>query len=226
MRVSGKHNDLDNVGPSQRHHTFFEMLGNFSFGDYFKAEAIEFAWQVLTDVWKLEAGRLHATVFEGEAGIPRDGDAYDPGGGSPDRADPRARAPTISGRWATPDRAGGARRSIFPRADFPALHETCRGIECDCDRYIEIWNNVFMEFDRQPDGVLNPLPAPSIDTGMGLERITAVIQGHVSNYDTDMFAPLLAAIGKARTADRRPRRSSTRWRRRSPCGSSPITCGR
>jgi alanyl-tRNA synthetase len=202
MRVSGKHNDLENVGPSFRHHTFFEMLGNFSFGDYFKADAIPFAWRLLTDEWKLPAGRLFATVFRGESGIPRDDEAYD-----------------IWRRFLPAERVGelGAGDNFWQMGDtgpcgrcseiyyhrgsqLPCAEEAagqpCRGLECSCDRFVEIWNNVFMEFDRQSDGTLNPLPARSIDTGMGLERVTAVIQGKISTYETDAFTPLLAAIGE------------------------------
>jgi len=202
MRVSGKHNDLDNVGPSLRHHTFFEMLGNFSFGDYFKKDAIPFAWNLLTDTWKLPPDRLYATVFKGEAGIPRDEEAY----GIWKKVLPAERIGELGAAdnfWQMGDTGPCGRCSeiyYYRGSDIPCASETaghvCRGLECDCDRYIEIWNNVFMEFDRQADGILNPLPAPSIDTGMGLERITAVLQGHLSNYDTDLFTPLLAAIGE------------------------------
>jgi alanyl-tRNA synthetase len=196
MRVSGKHNDLDNVGPSLRHHTFFEMLGNFSFGDYFKPEAIEFAWRVLVDVWHLQPERLHATIFKGEEGIPRDREAYELW----KRFVPAARIAELGladNFWQMGDTGPCGRCSEihYQRSELPCPHQVCRGIECDCDRFVEIWNNVFMEFDRQRDGRLNPLPAPSIDTGMGLERITAVIQGKLSNYDTDLFQPLLAAVG-------------------------------
>jgi alanyl-tRNA synthetase len=201
MRVSGKHNDLDNVGPSLRHHTFFEMLGNFSFGDYFKEEAIPFAWTLLTTVWNLPADRLYPTIFKGEAGIPRDEVAHAiwtklvP-------ADRIAELGLAENFWAMGDTGPCGRCSEihFHRGNHLACDEErlgrpCRGIDCSCDRYVEIWNNVFMEFDRQPDGTLLPLPAPSIDTGMGLERITAVIQGKLSNYDTDLFTPILDAIG-------------------------------
>jgi alanyl-tRNA synthetase len=202
MRVSGKHNDLDNVGPSFRHHTFFEMLGNFSFGDYFKREAIPFAWTLLVDEWKMPADRLYPTVFRGEAGIPRDDEAYDIW---------RAFVPaerigelgTGDNFWQMGDTGPCGRCSeiyFYRGTDVPCAEEAagrrCRGVECSCDRFTEIWNNVFMEFDRQADGRLAPLPAPSIDTGMGLERVTAVLQGTLSNYDTDVFAPLLAAIGE------------------------------
>jgi alanyl-tRNA synthetase len=202
MRVSGKHNDLDNVGPSLRHHTFFEMLGNFSFGDYFKKEAIPFAWELLTREWRLPADRLYPTIFKGEAGIPRDDDAH----GIWTRLVPAERITELGlaeNFWQMGDTGPCGRCSEihYHRGnEFPCDEERagrpCRGLDCSCDRFVEIWNNVFMEFDRQPDGTLNPLPAPSIDTGMGLERITAVIQGKLSNYDTDLFTPILAAIGE------------------------------
>jgi alanyl-tRNA synthetase len=198
MRVSGKHNDLDNVGPSLRHHTFFEMLGNFSFGDYFKAEAIPLAWELLTSVWTLPAERLFPTVFRGDATVPRDDEAYE----AWKKLVPAERIGELGADdnfWAMGETGPCGRCSeiyYFRGADIPCPEPACRGFECSCDRFIEIWNNVFMEFDRQPDGTLQPLPAPSIDTGMGLERITAVIQGKLSNYDTDLFTPILAAIGE------------------------------
>jgi alanyl-tRNA synthetase len=184
MRVSGKHNDLENVGPSLRHHTFFEMLGNFSFGDYFKKEAIEFAWTLLTDVWKMPPDKLVVSVFKGDAGIPRDDEAYE-----------------IWRRFVPVDRILelGADDNFWSMGDTGPCGRSSeiyfvRGTGQDPE--IEIWNNVFMEFDRQADGSLNPLPAPAIDTGMGFERITAVLQGLQSNYDTDVFMPLLTAIGE------------------------------
>ena len=202
MRVSGKHNDLENVGPSFRHHTFFEMLGNFSFGDYFKREAIPFAWTLLTEEWKLPEEKLFATVFRGEPGIPRDDEGYDiwrtflP-------ADRIGELGAADNFWQMGDTGPCGRCSeiyYFRGGHLPCGEEAaggaCRGLECDCDRYLEIWNNVFMEFDRQPGGELKPLPAPSIDTGMGLERVTAVLQGQVSTYETDAFTPLLDAIGR------------------------------
>ncbi len=198
MRVSGKHNDLDNVGPSLRHHTFFEMLGNFSFGDYFKEQAIPFAWELLTEVWKLPADRLYPTTFRGEHAIPRDVEAFEiwrrfvP-------ADRITELGTAENFWQMGDTGPCGRCSeihYFRGDHVPCPHASCEGINCDCDRFVEVWNNVFMEFDRQPDGALNPLPAPSIDTGMGLERIAAVIQGKLSNYDTDLFTPILDAIGQ------------------------------
>jgi alanyl-tRNA synthetase len=199
MRVSGKHNDLDNVGPSLRHHTFFEMLGNFSFGDYFKHDAIAFAWQLLTEEWKLEPERLNATIFNGEAGIPRDDEAF---------ARWRDFLPAeriyelgeADNFWSMGDTGPCGRCSeihYFRGNGLPCSAPTCLGPACDCDRFVEVWNNVFMEFDRQPDGTLQPLPKPSIDTGMGLERIAAIMRGTLSNYDTDAFEPLLRQIERA-----------------------------
>jgi alanyl-tRNA synthetase len=184
MRVSGKHNDLDNVGPSLRHHTFFEMLGNFSFGDYFKKEAIEFAWTLLTDVWQMPKDRMVVSVFKGENNIPRDAEAYD-----------------IWRQFVPANRI----LELGSEDNFWQMGETGPCGRCSeiyyvrgtgSDPEIEIWNNVFMEFERSADGVLKPLPAPSIDTGMGLERITAVMQQKDSNYDTDLFMPLLTRVGE------------------------------
>src|SRR4051812_12254254 len=186
MRVSGKHNDLDNVGPSHRHHTFFEMLGNFSFGDYFKNEALPFAWTLLTDVWKMPADRLVVSIFKGENGIPRDDEAYDIWRKLGVPADRILELGGDDNFWQMGDTGPCGRCSeiYFVRGGTGA------------DPEIEIWNNVFMEFERSADGVLTPLPAPSIDTGMGLERITAVLQQKESNYDTDVFMPLLTEIGR------------------------------
>ncbi len=179
MRVSGKHNDLDNVGPSFRHHTFFEMLGNFSFGDYFKKDAIPYAWTLLTDVWKMSPDRMVVSIFKGENGIPRDDEAYE-----------------IWRKFVPADRI----LELGTDDNFWQMGETGPCGRCSeiyyvrgtgTDPEIEIWNNVFMEFERSADGTLKPLPAPSIDTGMGLERITAVMQRKDSNYDTDLFMPLL-----------------------------------
>jgi alanyl-tRNA synthetase len=202
MRVSGKHNDLDNVGPSFRHHTFFEMLGNFSFGDYFKREAIPFAWALLTDVWQIPKDRLTVTIFRGDSSVPRDAEAYEIWKAFL-TADRIGELGADDNFWTMGDTGPCGRCSeiYFMRgASVPCGEElagrSCRGVECSCDRYIEIWNNVFMEFDRQADGTLNPLPAPAIDTGMGFERVTAVLQGHLSNYDTDLFTPILGAIGE------------------------------
>ncbi len=186
MRVSGKHNDLDNVGPSHRHHTFFEMLGNFSFGDYFKKDALPFAWTLLTDVWKMPADKLVVSIFKGENGIPRDEEAYDIWRSLGVPGDRILELGSDDNFWQMGDTGPCGRCSeiYFVRGGAGA------------DPEIEIWNNVFMEFERSAGGVLTPLPAPSIDTGMGLERITAVLQGKESNYDTDVFMPLLTEIGR------------------------------
>src|SRR5262245_47996764 len=187
MRVSGKHNDLDNVGPSFRHHTFFEMLGNFSFGDYFKQDAIPFAWELLTEVWGLSPDRLFPTIFKGDAGIPRDDEAFEVWR----RLLPANRIAELGlseNFWQMGDTGPCGRCSeihYFRGNEVPCDQPVCLGLECSCERYVEVWNNVFMEFDRDDRGVLAPLPAPSIDTGMGLERISAVIEGTLSNYDTD-----------------------------------------
>ena len=197
MRVSGKHNDLENVGPSLRHHTFFEMLGNFSFGDYFKQDAIALAWKLLTDEWGLDPARLRVTIFKGEDGIPRDDDAlarwrdFVPEGhiGELGAAD---------NFWSMGDTGPCGRCSEIYVDRGPAVPGTgdfMTDITSGSDRFVEIWNNVFMEFDRGAGGVLAPLPARSIDTGMGLERIAAVLAGSISNYDTALFTPILDAIG-------------------------------
>jgi alanyl-tRNA synthetase len=176
------------------------MLGNFSFGDYFKRDALPFAWALLTEEWKLPADRLYATVFRGDAGIPRDDEAFEIWR----RFLPAARIGELGADdnfWQMGDTGPCGRSSeiYFFRQELACAAEAgggpCRGLECDCGRYLELWNNVFMEFNRQPDGRLDPLPAPSIDTGMGLERITSMLQGKLSNYDTDLFTPLLSAIG-------------------------------
>ena len=198
MRVSGKHNDLENVGPSPSHHTFFQMLGNFSFGDYFKKEAIGFAWELLTDVWKIPPEKLFVTVFKGESGIPRDVEARDYWLKHVS-ADHLSELGSADNFWQMGETGPCGRCSeiyYFRGNHIPCPEPVCRGVECSCSRYIEIWNNVFMEFDRQAGGELKPLPAPSIDTGMGLERICAVLQNVESNYDTDLFAPLLEAISR------------------------------
>ena len=198
MRVSGKHNDLDNVGPSLRHHTFFEMLGNFSFGDYFKQDAIELAWHLLTKDWGIDPARLYVTVFKGEPGIPRDDEAYTrwldfvP-------ADRIGELGLADNFWAMGDTGPCGRCSEIYVDRGPGVSGTGRfvtDVESGSERFVEIWNNVFMEFARDDKGVLTPLPAPSIDTGMGLERISAVMQNTLSNYDTPLFMPLLDAIGK------------------------------
>jgi alanyl-tRNA synthetase len=186
MRVSGKHNDLDNVGPSHRHHTFFEMLGNFSFGDYFKQDAIPFAWELLTDVWKMPKDKFVVSIFKGEKGIPRDDEAYEIWRRLGIPSDRILELGSDDNFWSMGDTGPCGRCSeiYFVRGGS--------GV----DPEIEIWNNVFMEFERSADGTLTPLPAPSIDTGMGLERMTAVMQNVQSDYNTDCFQPLLQRIGE------------------------------
>ncbi|MGD9904867.1 MAG: alanine--tRNA ligase [Vicinamibacterales bacterium] len=197
MRVSGKHNDLENVGPSLRHHTFFEMLGNFSFGDYFKEDAIALAWRLLTEEWGLDPARLRVTIFKGDAAVPRDEAAYRrwrdfvP-------AEHIGELGVDDNFWAMGDTGPCGRCSeiyVDRGPAVPGTGEFMADVAAGSERFVEIWNNVFMEFDRAADGVLTPLPAKSIDTGMGLERITAVLQGTTSNYDTPLFTPLLDAIG-------------------------------
>ncbi len=205
IRVSGKHNDLEEVGVDTYHHTFFEMLGNWSFGDYFKEEAITWAWELLTEVWKLPKDRLWVTVFGGDEkdGLPADKEA--------ERI------------WI--EKAGVPRERVLRfgrKANFWEMGETgpcgpCTeihidrggpdsnpadgadpqiGVNAGNERFIELWNNVFMEFNRLDDGSLRPLPAQSVDTGMGFERILSVLQGKRSNYDTDLFTPIFERLSK------------------------------
>ena len=200
VRAGGKHNDLENVGYTARHHTFFEMLGNFSFGDYFKKDAINFAWTFLTGVLKLPKEKLWVTVYAS------DDEAYDIWtqqiGVPPERmvriGDNKG-APYASDNFWTMGDTGpcGPCTEIFYDHGADIWGGPPGSPEEDGDRYIEIWNNVFMQFNRTADGVLHPLPAPSVDTGMGLERISAVMQHVHSNYEIDLFQSLLAAAAKA-----------------------------
>ncbi|HON39150.1 MAG: alanine--tRNA ligase [Desulfomonilia bacterium] len=192
VRAGGKHNDLENVGRTARHHTFFEMLGNFSFGDYFKQGAIEFAWELLVKRMEIDPDKLWATVHTS------DDEAFaiwrDVIGLSPDRI---IRLGDKDNFWSMGDTGpcGPCSEIIFDQG--PAVgcgRPECRIGECECDRYLEIWNLVFMQYNRDASGDMTPLPNPSIDTGMGLERVTAVMQGVKSNYDTDLFTPLISFI--------------------------------
>jgi len=191
MRVSGKHNDLENVGPSPRHHTFFEMLGNFSFGDYFKAEAIEFAWELVTKVWALPVDRLFATVYED------DDEAHELWRRiSTLPAERILRCGMEDNFWAMGETGPcGPCSEIFVDLD-PGKPRIAFAEGSSIGRYIEIWNLVFMQYQRDEQGKFNPLPNPSIDTGAGLERVASVMQGAVSNYDTDLFRPILEAAAE------------------------------
>jgi alanyl-tRNA synthetase len=200
VRAGGKHNDLENVGYTARHHTFFEMLGNFSFGDYFKRDAIRFAWELLTREFGLDPARLWVTVYQ------TDDEAYDLW--AKDIKVPKERIARIG------DKPGGSK---FQSENFWQMGDTgpcgpCTEIfydhgpgipggapgtpDADGDRYIEIWNLVFMQFNRDESGTMHPLPKPSVDTGMGLERIAAVLQGVHSNYEIDLFRDLIAAAAR------------------------------
>jgi len=198
VRAGGKHNDLENVGFTRRHHTFFEMLGNFSFGDYFKREAIAYAWELLTGVWGIDPKKLYVTIFEGDAAVPRDDEAE---GYWMEVGVPKERIFAMGAKdnfWQMGETGPcgpcseiyydfGREAAEDPAADAPFPQ--------DEQRYVEIWNLVFMQFDRAVDAsgvaTLTPLPKPSIDTGMGLERISCVLQGVLSNFDTDLFTPLI-----------------------------------
>ncbi len=200
LRAGGKHNDLENVGYTARHHTFFEMLGNFSFGDYFKRDAIQFAWELLTKVYKLSPERLWTTVYE------TDDEAYELW--TKMIGVPKERVVRIG------DKPGGQKYqsdNFWQMADTgpcgpcsEIFYDHGPGIEggppgspdADGDRYIEIWNLVFMQFNRDEQGTLHPLPKPSVDTGMGLERIAAVLQGKHSNYEIDLFQDLIKAAAR------------------------------
>ena len=201
VRAGGKHNDLENVGFTNRHHTFFEMLGNFSFGDYFKKDAIAYAWELITskDWYGIEKDKLYVTIFNGEGGVPPDAEAHEIWLG---QGVPKTRIFEMGLKdnfWQMGDTGPcGPCSEIHYDMGVAASeqgHTDC-AFPCDCGRYVEIWNLVFMQFDRDSTGKLTPLPQPSIDTGMGLERVTAVLEGVISNYDTDLFTPLIQRAAK------------------------------
>src|SRR5499427_1831932 len=196
VRAGGKHNDLENVGFTNRHHTFFEMLGNFSFGDYFKKDAVAYAWELITSpAWYgIPKEKLYATIFKGENSVERDSEAYDLWLGQGVPKDRIYEMGMKDNFWQMGD-TGPCGPCSEIHYDMGAIasdqgHTDCE-FGCDCGRYVEIWNLVFMQFDRDASGKLTPLPKPSIDTGMGLERVTAVLQGVISNYETDLFTPLI-----------------------------------
>src|ERR1700688_472899 len=202
VRAGGKHNDLENVGFTKRHHTFFEMLGNFSFGDYFKKDAVAFAWELITSAewYGIPKDKLYVTVFGGAEVAPGNSLGVDEEAKKfwLEQKVPADRIFAIPGLkdnfWAMGDTGPcGPCSEIFydmgPVASEEG-HADCK-FPCDCGRYVEIWNLVFMQYNRNSGGILTPPPKPCVDTGMGLERAAAVLEGVISNYDTDFFLPLM-----------------------------------
>ena len=188
VRAGGKHNDLDNVGFTARHHTFFEMLGNFSFGDYFKKDAIHFAWEVLTKEYGIPKDKLYVTchisddeaadIWHKQEGVPKD----------------RIFRFDKDNFWRMGDvgPCGPCTEIFYDHGEKAGKEkDPFKGIEAGEDRFVEIWNQVFMQYDEVTPGNLVPLPKPSVDTGMGFERLVAVLQGQYSNYDTELFAPMI-----------------------------------
>ena len=197
IRVSGKHNDLESVGPSPRHHTFFEMLGNFSFGDYFKREAIQFAWELVTQVFRLPVERLWFTVYTDDDEAAR---LWLEVGADPDRV---LRFGEKENFWSMADTGPCGPCSevhYYQGSDVSAQRPA--GVNSEDDDYLEFWNLVFMQYERDAQGKMTPLPRPSVDTGLGLERITALLQGVKTNYETDLFVPIIERtmqlLGKGR----------------------------
>ncbi|NOR83811.1 MAG: alanine--tRNA ligase, partial [Ardenticatenales bacterium] len=201
MRVSGKHNDLEDVGKSPYHHTFFEMLGNWSFGDYYKKEAIQWGWELLTERWGLPKEHLYATVFEDDQGdLGRDAEAAECWLLTdivPDHILYYGRKDNF---WEMGDTGpcGPCSEIHLDRGpgfcDLQEVPDHLCQVNGACQRFIELWNLVFIQYQRHANGVLDPLPAKHIDTGMGFERLVAVLQNARSNYDTDLFAGLMARI--------------------------------
>ncbi|MGE5642057.1 MAG: alanine--tRNA ligase, partial [Byssovorax cruenta] len=209
MRVAGKHNDLDDVGRDDTHHTFFEMLGNWSFGDYYKKEAITWSWQLLTDVWGLPKDKLYATCFEDERGlIPRDDEAADAwkeqSGFDPSHVLFFGRKENF---WQMAE-TGPCGPCSEIHIDLGEERDNLRGtdhlcgVNGECTRFLELWNNVFIQYNLFPDGRLEPLPAKHVDTGMGFERIVSVLQGVDSNYKTDLFTGMLDLLSSLTGATR------------------------
>jgi alanyl-tRNA synthetase len=201
MRVAGKHNDLEDVGRDDTHHTFFEMLGNWSFGDYYKKEAIAWSWQLLTEVWGLPKDRLYATCFEDDKGnVPRDDEAADAWREQPG-FDPSH--VLFFGRkenfWQMAE-TGPCGPCSEIHLDLGEERDNLRGtphrcgVNGECTRFLELWNNVFIQYNLFDDGRLEPLPAKHVDTGMGFERIVSVLQGVDSNYKTDLFTDSLDVL--------------------------------
>jgi alanyl-tRNA synthetase len=198
VRAGGKHNDLENVGFTARHHTFFEMLGNFSFGDYFKKDAVAWGWEFCTSPqWlALDRSRLAATVFEGEGSLPWDEEAHQlwkAQGVPPERIFKLGKKDNF---WSMGDTGpcGPCSEIIIDQGPEMSCGKATCAVGCDCDRYLEIWNLVFMQYNPDETGKLTPLPKPSIDTGMGLERLSAVVQGVRSNFESDLFQPIIKQI--------------------------------
>ena len=193
VRAGGKHNDLENVGFTARHHTFFEMLGNFSFGDYFKKESISWGWEFLTEKMGLPKEKLWITIYQ------EDDEAFEIWNkimGVP--ADRIVRMGMDSNFWMMGETGpcGPCSEILYDQGPGVGCGRPECNVECDCDRHLELWNHVFTQFDRDKDGHFHPLPKPNIDTGMGLERLAAVIQGVSSNYDSDLFTPIIRFVSK------------------------------
>ncbi len=190
VRAGGKHNDLENVGKTLRHHTFFEMLGNFSFGDYFKDDAIAFAWKLLRDIYQIDEKRIWITIYKDDDEAAK---IWKKIGIRDDRI---VRLGEKDNFWSMGDEGpcGPCSEILYDLGENVGCRQPSCAVGCDCDRFLEIWNLVFMEFDRSRDGKMTKLPRPSIDTGMGLERIASIMQGKLGNYETDLFRPIIAKI--------------------------------
>ncbi len=191
MRAGGKHNDLENVGLTPRHHTFFEMLGNFSFGDYFKKEAVAFAWEYLTKKLNLPAGRLWPTIYKEDDEAEKYWLAI-----APETKNRLRRFGEADNFWSMGETGpcGPCSEIHFDRGEKYGCGKKDCGPNCECGRFMELWNLVFMQYNRDESGKMNPLPKPSVDTGAGLERLSAILQGVESNYDTDLFVPIIRKI--------------------------------